>query len=95
MRYWAVSSLGVYWNTRVIVVPGTRIVNSGPYKFFRHTNYAAVITEIAVIPLIFGCYYTAAVFTLINLFVLRRRIGIEESALKPKSSDKFSRIYGT
>jgi methyltransferase len=79
----------------VIVVPGTRIVNSGPYKFFRHTNYAAVITEIAVIPLIFGCYYTAAVFTLINLFVLRRRIGIEESALKPKSSDKFSRIYGT
>ena len=81
LRYWAIRSLGKFWNTRILIVPGERLVTKGPYKYLRHPNYVSVVIEIAVIPLIFSCYITAAVFTVLNLLVLRRRIGIEESAL--------------
>ena len=81
LRYWAISSLGVYWNTKVLVAPDHNIIISGPYKYFRHPNYIAVIIEIATIPLIFSCYITAVVFSVINLILLRRRIKIEEEVL--------------
>ncbi len=81
LRYWALSSLGIYWNTKILVVPNLNLVRKGPYKYFKHPNYVAVITEIAVIPLIFSCYITAIVFTILNLITLRRRISIEEKAL--------------
>ncbi len=81
LRYWAISSLGVYWNTRIIVAPNHPTINKGPYRFLRHPNYVAVITELAVIPLIFSCYITAIVFTILNSILLRRRIRIERRAL--------------
>ena len=91
LRYWAIKSLGVYWNTKILVLPNHKLVNTGPYKYLRHPNYIAVIIEIAVIPMIFSCYITAAVFSAINLILLRRRIKIEEDALK-KASISFARL---
>ena len=81
LRYWAITSLGKYWNTKIIVVPNAELVKSGPYKYIRHPNYIAVITEIAVIPLIFSCYITCIIFSAINIILLLRRIKIEEKAL--------------
>jgi methyltransferase len=81
LRYWAISSLGVYWNTRVLVVPGSQRTTTGPYKYLKHPNYIAVMVEIAVIPLIFSCYLTSIIFSIVNLFLIRRRIRIEENAL--------------
>ncbi len=81
LRYWAISSLGVFWNTRIIVLPGNELVNRGPYKYLRHPNYISVAIEFAVIPLIFSCYITAIVFSIINYVLIRRRIRIEEEAL--------------
>lgn len=86
LRYWSIKSLGKYWNTKVLVVPGAPAVIKGPYKYFKHPNYLAVVIEIAVIPLIFSCYITSALFSVLNLIVLRRRIKIEESALSGKST---------
>ena len=91
LRYWAIKSLGVYWNTKILVLPNHKLVNTGPYKYLRHPNYIAVIVEIAVIPLIFSCYITAVIFSLINLILLRRRIKIEEDALK-KASISFATL---
>ena len=90
LRYWAIKSLGVYWNTKILVLPNHKLVIAGPYKFLRHPNYLAVIVEIAVIPLIFSCYLTACIFSVINFILLRRRIKIEESALR-KTSIGFAR----
>ncbi len=81
VRYWAIVSLGVNWNTKIIVLPGTVKIEKGPYKYINHPNYLVVITEIAVIPLIFSCYFTSIIFTLINFILLKRRISIEECAL--------------
>jgi methyltransferase len=82
LRYWAIYSLGVFWNTKVLVSPNHKIVTKGPYRYLRHPNYIAVAVEIAVIPLIFSCYITAVAFGFLNLILLRRRIGIEERVLR-------------
>lgn len=86
LRYWAISSLGYYWNTKILVTPNTSPISRGPYKYIKHPNYLAVIVEIAVIPLIFSCYLTFIIFTILNLIVLKRRIRIEEQALSTLDS---------
>lgn len=82
LRYWAIISLGVYWNTKILVAPRHSLLTKGPYRFFRHPNYIVVMTELAVIPLIFSCYITSAAFTVINAVVIHRRIKIETDSLK-------------
>ncbi|MCE9501489.1 MAG: hypothetical protein K8R21_13465 [Leptospira sp.] len=81
LRYWAIRSLGERWNTKILILPGQSLIISGPYKFMNHPNYIAVILEFAIIPLLFSCYYTAILFSILNLLILKRRIGIEEKAL--------------
>ena len=82
LRYWAIFTLGKRWNTKILVLPNTEPIRSGLYKHLKHPNYIAVIIEIVIIPLLFSCYYTAVVFSILNLIVLQRRIRIEEEALK-------------
>jgi methyltransferase len=81
LRYWAISTLGKRWTTKVVCVPGLPVVTGGPYRFVRHPNYVAVVLEIAALPLIHTAWLTAAVFSLANIFVLRTRIRVEEEAL--------------
>ncbi|MDO8431557.1 MAG: isoprenylcysteine carboxylmethyltransferase family protein [Candidatus Binatus sp.] len=81
LRYWAVSTLGERWNTRIIVDPARTPVTGGPYRFMRHPNYLAVVIEIAAVPMIGGALVTAIVFSIANAFVLAVRIPAEERAL--------------
>ncbi|MFS0574548.1 isoprenylcysteine carboxyl methyltransferase family protein [Sporosarcina sp. 179-K 3D1 HS] len=82
MRLWCLSSLGKYWNTKILVLPGAEVVRKGPYKWFRHPNYVVVSVEILVLPLLFGAYFTAFVYSLLNLWMLSARIPAEERALR-------------
>jgi methyltransferase len=76
-KFWALSSLGKYWNTKIFRVPGAGPVKKGPYKLFKHPNYFIVVFEIAIIPLVFHLYYTAVIFTLLNAIMLSVRIKVE------------------
>ncbi len=80
-RYWCILSLGRFWNTRIITLPGARLVRSGPYRFLKHPNYVVVLLEIFVYPALFGCWATALIFGLSNILVLKKRIRQEETAL--------------
>lgn len=82
LRYWAIFSLGKRWCTKILVLKDSDLIKTGPYQYFNHPNYIAVIIEIAVIPLIFSCYFTAFIFSILNLIILRRRIRLEEKALQ-------------
>ena len=82
VRVWALSSLGRFWNTKIIVLPNANIVRKGPYRFIKHPNYVIVTIELIVIPLLFQAYITAGVFTLLNAAMLSIRIPAEEKALK-------------
>lgn len=81
LRYWAILSLGDNWNTRILVVPGTRLIRHGPYKYLKHPNYIVVAVEIFAFPLIFGAWITALVFSALNAALLYVRIREEERAL--------------
>jgi methyltransferase len=81
LRWWCISVLGPQWNTRVIVVPELSLVASGPYQWFRHPNYVAVVAEGVALPLVHGAWITAVVFTLLNVPLLAVRIRAEEAAL--------------
>ncbi len=83
LRYWAISTLGRRWNTRVIVLPDAAPVTQGPYRWSRHPNYLAVIIELAAVPLVHGAFLTALVFSLGNVALLAVRIHVEETALGP------------
>lgn len=75
------STLGKYWNTRIIRIPNVPLVKRGIYKYLRHPNYILVISEIFIIPMIFDLYWTAIIFTVLNLVVLKIRIKEENKAL--------------
>jgi len=81
-KIWVISSLGKFWNTKVYRIPSFPLVKKGPYKYFKHPNYLIVIGEIAVIPLIFHLYYTAAIFSFLNAIMLWVRIREENKALQ-------------
>ena len=76
-KFWALSSLGKYWNTKIFRVPGAGPVKKGPYKLFKHPNYFIVVCEIAIIPTVFHLYYTAIIFTVLNAIMLTVRIRVE------------------
>lgn len=81
LRLWTVASLGPHWTTRVIVLPGAPPVKRGPYRWLRHPNYWIVVGEIALLPLAFGAWEIALVFTLGNAALLAWRVRIEDAAL--------------
>ena len=81
LRWWALRALGDRWTTRVVIVPGEQLVTSGPYRWFRHPNYVAVVLEIAAIPMLHCVWITAVIFSLANLVLLKIRVGAEEGAL--------------
>lgn len=85
LRYWAISSLGDRWTTRVFVVPEEPPAVKGPYRWMRHPNYLAVIVEVAVLPLVHTAWWTALAFSIGNALVLRTRIRVEEEALEAHS----------
>ena len=81
-RYWVIRTLGRRWTTRIIVVPGEKLVARGPYRFVNHPNYLVVAGEIALLPLVFGLWRLALAFSLINAAVLTIRIRAEDAALR-------------
>lgn len=80
-RIWVIASLGRYWTTRIITLPGAPLVRRGPYRWLRHPNYLIVALEIAVLPLAFGAVWIAAIFSVLNATLLWHRIGVESAAL--------------
>lgn len=83
-RGWMFRSLGRFWNTKILVVPGEKLVADGIYSGkIRHPNYVIVSLELLLLPLIFQAYVTAAVFTVLNAGLLWFvRIPAEEAALR-------------
>jgi methyltransferase len=81
LRWWCIATLGGRWTARVIVLPGEPLVRAGPYRWFPHPNYAAVIVEGFALPLTGSAWVTAAVFTAANAVLLTVRIRCESRAL--------------
>ena len=81
LRWWCIITLHRQWNTRVIVIPGAGRVSGGPYRFVPHPNYVAVVAEGFALPLVHSAWITALVFSMLNAWLLRTRIKVENAAL--------------
>ena len=84
LRAWVLISLGRFWTTRIITLPGTPLVLDGPYRYVRHPNYMIVAAEIAVLPLIFGAWEIALSYSVFNLGLIGHRIRIENLTLEER-----------
>ncbi|MFL6732274.1 MAG: isoprenylcysteine carboxyl methyltransferase family protein [Sphingomicrobium sp.] len=80
-RIWVLASLGPRWTTRIIVLPKAPLVRRGPYRWVNHPNYLVVIAEIAALPLVFGLWAVALIFSALNAAMLTVRIREENRAL--------------
>jgi methyltransferase len=86
-RVWVIASLGEYWTTRILTIPSEPLVRRGPYRFMRHPNYAVVILEVVVLPLAFGAFGIAAIFSVLNLALIAWRIRAETPALDERAKN--------
>jgi methyltransferase len=81
VRLWVIRTLGNHWNVQVMDSASLGVITTGPFRFVRHPNYAAVIVELITLPLIHTAWITSIVGTLGYLSVLMQRIPLEERAL--------------
>ncbi|RLL48243.1 hypothetical protein D8M04_02925 [Oceanobacillus piezotolerans] len=84
-RVWCIQTLGRFWNTKIIVLPNVSLIKKGPYKYMKHPNYVIVGLELMTIPLLFNAYWTAVIFPVLHLILLKIRIPAEDTALKKVS----------
>ena len=82
LRWWCIRTLGHQWNTRIIVVPGMPMVTGGPYRWFAHPNYVAVVVEGFALPLVHSAWLTALIFSVLNAGLLTVRIRAENAAVR-------------
>ena len=85
-RVWVIATLGRFWTTRIVTLPGAPLVHGGPFRWVRHPNYLVVAGELAVLPLVFGEWWIAVLATALNLPLTLHRIRVEDSALSGRRS---------
>jgi methyltransferase len=85
-RLWVLRSLGRFWTTRIISLPGAPLVRRGPYRFLSHPNYLVVELEVITFPLAFNAWAIALIFGIANAALLAWRIRIENGALVHRRS---------
>ncbi len=81
VRWWVIRTLGEHWNVQVMNSTGMGVITTGPFRYVRHPNYAAVFVELLVLPLIHCAWITACLGSAAHVFVLSRRITTEERVL--------------
>jgi methyltransferase len=81
VRWWVIRTLGEHWNVQVMNSTGLGVITSGPFRYVRHPNYAAVFTEMLVLPLIHTAWITAMVGSAAHILVLSQRLRTEEQVL--------------
>jgi methyltransferase len=81
VRWWVIRTLGSHWNVQVMDSTGLGVITTGPFRYVRHPNYAAVFTEMAALPLIHTAWITAVIGSLAHVIVLSQRLSTEERVL--------------
>ena len=86
-RFWTLASIGRWWTTRIISAPHFPKVKRGPYRYIKHPNYALVVVEIALLPLLLGAPAMALTFSILNAALLAWRLIIESAVLAERTSE--------
>jgi methyltransferase len=81
VRWWVIRTLGEHWNVQVVDSTKLGFVASGPFRYVRHPNYAAVFVEMIALPLIHTAWITALAGAVAHIIVLSLRLSVEDPVL--------------
>ena len=81
VRWWVIRTLGQHWNVEVMDSTRLGVITTGPFRYVRHPNYAAVFVEMIALPLIHTAWITALVGAVVHMVVLAVRLSAEERVL--------------
>ena len=81
LRWWVIRTLRSHWNVQIMNSARLGVVTSGPYRWVRHPNYAAVFVELIAVPLIYSAWISALVAAVGSGWVLYSRIEVEDRML--------------
>ena len=81
VRWWVIRTLGEHWNVQVMDSTKLGVITTGPFRYVRHPNYAAVFVEMLVLPLIHTAWITAIAGAAAHVLVLSQRLSTEERVL--------------
>jgi methyltransferase len=81
VRWWVIRAMQEHWNVEVMNSTALGVVSTGPFRWIRHPNYAAVFIEMITLPLIHTAWITAAAGAILHVIVLRNRLRVEDPAL--------------
>jgi len=81
VRWWVIQTLGEHWNVEVVDSTKLGFVASGPFRYVRHPNYAAVFLEMIALPLIHTAWITALFGAIAHVIVLSLRLSVEDPVL--------------
>jgi len=88
IRVHSMKKLQHFWTVTILRLKTCVVYDKGLYKFLRHPNYFAVILELIFVPLLLKSYFTLVIFSVLNIFVLKNRIELEEGELMKCSNYK-------
>ena len=81
VRWWVIRTLGEHWNVQVMDSTRLGVITTGPFRYVRHPNYAAVFVEMIALPLIHTAWITALAGAIAHTIVLTLRLSTEERVL--------------
>jgi methyltransferase len=81
IRWWVIRTLGEHWNVEVMDSTRLGVITTGPFRYVRHPNYAAVFVEMIALPLVHTAWITALVGAIAHVIVLSVRLCAEERVL--------------
>jgi methyltransferase len=93
VRWWVIRTLGEHWNVQVVDSSRLGFISSGPFRYVRHPNYAAVFVEMIALPLIHTAWITALVGALAHLVILSLRLSVEDPVLL--SNPEYAAVMGS
>ena len=88
IRAYSMKNLQRFWTITIMSLKTCVIYDRGLYKLVRHPNYFAVILELIFVPLLLKSYFTMVIFSILNIFILKNRIKLEEDELMKCSNYK-------
>jgi methyltransferase len=81
LRWWVIRTLRSHWNVQIMNSAPLGVVSTGPYRWVRHPNYAAVFVELIALPLIYTAWISALLAAIGNGLVLHSRLAVEDRML--------------
>ncbi|MFW5888009.1 MAG: isoprenylcysteine carboxylmethyltransferase family protein [Bacteriovoracia bacterium] len=88
-RIWVKLSINNNWTNRRVILPAEIFKKSGPYKFFRHPDYIVLVLEVAIVPAIFGLWFSAIIFSIFNGAIIWSWIDVEDSLLVENQKEEL------